>query len=147
MQKKDGHREGSSLLTIQRIFPPLRKPDALVFKLDRETPRLYLLPLDPSPPPLVPPPLPPMPLPLLMPPPWPAAPLPLELPMPLVPGVELVPVFGVPSVLGPWLLVRGPVVVESTGSVGPVDPANAEPVAAQSRLARVRAVSFVLIMM
>lgn len=68
--------------------------------------------------------------------------------MPLVPGVEVLGAFGVPSVFGPALLERGPVVVLlSTGSVGPVEPAKAEPVAAVIRAARVRAVNRVLIMM
>jgi hypothetical protein len=45
------------------------------------------------------------------------------------------------------LLVRGPLVLVSTGSVGPVEPANAELAATPSKPANVKAVSFLVIMM
>jgi hypothetical protein len=45
------------------------------------------------------------------------------------------------------LPVRGPVVLVSTGSVGPVEPANAEPAEAPSKPANIKAVSFLVIMM
>ena len=45
------------------------------------------------------------------------------------------------------LLERGPLVLVSTGSVGPVEPANAELAATPNKPAKVRAVNFLVIMM